>query len=411
MANLVKIAELLKNAPDQALMQELNNPNGAAPSYMVLSELQRRKKLRGSLMNNEPQSSVAEDLEAESSQANQMGIGAMMPQAQQPQQAPVGMAQGGEVPRFNGQYNDSYVGDYQDDLPWDERMRMWREMTGFGRMAPAAPAPVQAQPTFPGAAAAQVRAADNRIIAANPDLTKVRPAAAPKADVGIRGVATPKQVTPTTPAEDPLMSELKAIGSEQKTAYQNLADVYQKQADEIKNQKSTEVGMALMQAGFGIMGGRDQNAAVNIGQGAMPAIQQYAGMDRARREQLQKLALGQGQIGLDELGARQKGLGMQGELGLKREELGIKRQEVADKGQYYRSMASAAQGRTSGAGDKLDAQQIMRLRSDWTKNSANFDFADKYPTFDAYLAAMGYTGSRGPSGTMSASNDPLGWRK
>lgn len=355
--NLVKIADLLKNAPDQALMQEMQNPTGTAPSYMILSELQRRKKLRGSLMNNEPQTSVAEDMEAEASQAEQMGaagLGSMGPAPmQQPQEMPQGFAQGGAVQGY------AYGGDvdYQDDLPWDERMRMWREMTGFGRMAPP---PAPAQPTFPGAAAAQVRAADNRIVANNPDLTKTR-SSAPKADVGIRAVApASKQATTTTPAEDPLMAEMKAIGAEQKTAYQKLADTYQQQADEIKNQKSTDVGLALMQAGFGIAGGRSQNALENIGQGAMPAIQQYAGMDRARREQLQKLAMGQGQLGLDELGARQKGLGMQGELGLKREELGIKRQEVADKGAYQRGILD----RTGAAASmKMDPRVIAQTKA------------------------------------------------
>lgn len=313
--NLVKVAELLKNAPDQALMQELNNPSATAPSYMVISELQRRKKLRGSMMSPEPQSSVAEDLEMESARANQMGIGAMMPQPQmQPQQAPQGYAQGGAVQGY------AYGGDvdYQDDLPWDERMRMWREMTGFGRMAPQP----QVQSTFPGAAASQVRAADNRMVTANPDLTKVR---APVVSAPVPSTA-PRQPS-TIPAAGGVadyMNELKDYRKDLADAYQKQADVYQQQADKLESGKSKDVALALMQAGFGIMGGRSQNAAENIGQGAMPAIQQYAGMDRARQEQAQKLAMGQSQLGIESLRARMEGAKTEAGLGLTEREVGAK---------------------------------------------------------------------------------------
>lgn len=400
--NLVKIADMLKNAPDQALIQEMQNPTGTAPSYMVLSELQRRKKLRGASMNPEPQTSVAEDMEAETLQANQMGIGSMMPQVQQPQQAPVGMAQGGAV---RG-YADGGAVDYQDDLPWDERMRMWREMTGFGRMAPAAPAPVQAQPTFPGAAAAQVRAADNRIIAANPDLTKVRPQApvTPRtsAQAGIASVGTPKQAAPesTDYSVNPLLDELKGYRKELAAAYKNQAEAYKQQAEEIKNAKSSDVAMALMQAGFGIMGGRDQNAAVNIGQGAMPAIQQYVGMDRARREQLQKLALGQGALGIEQLGAQMKGVTAEGELGLGGEKMDIARRSAdAD---MIRARAAAAgvanqasQWKLENAKNKVDQQRAATLINYLKTDGLNID----EPTKAAYVSEINRL--LGVSGTMS----------
>lgn len=313
MANLVKIAELLKNAPDQALMQELNNPSATAPSYMVISELQRRKKLRGSMMSPEPQSSVAEDLEMESAQASQMGIGAMMPQPQmQPQQAPQGYAQGGEV-----DYGGGYPVDASENTFWPS----WEDLkrrTGYGRMLPQAQ---PQQPTFPGAAASQVRAADNSMVAANPNLTRV---SAPVVSAPVANTA-PRQ--PTAPAAGGVvdyMNELKGYRKDLADAYQKQADVYQQQADKLESGKSKDVALALMQAGFGIMGGRSQNAAENIGQGAMPAIQQYAGMDRARQEQAQKLAMGQSQLGIESLRARMEGAKTEAGLGLTEREVGAK---------------------------------------------------------------------------------------
>lgn len=314
--NLVKIAELLKNAPDQALMQELNNPSATAPSYMVMSELQRRKKLRGSLMNPEPQTSVVEDMEMESARANQMGLGAMMPQPQmQPQQAPQGYAQGGEVQGYAaGDYVDG--GGYPIDASENTFWPSWDEIkrrTGYGRMLP--PTPAAAPAAAP--AMAPVVTAPN---------TPAAPAALPKTQ-GAPVMAAPRQAAPAAPAAGGIsdyMNELKGYRKDLADQYQKQADVYQQQADKLESGKSKDVALALMQAGFGIMGGRSQYAAENIGQGAMPAIQQYAGMDRARQEQLQKLAMGQGQLGIESLRARMEGAKSEAGLGLTEREVGAK---------------------------------------------------------------------------------------
>ncbi len=44
--NLIEIAEDLKNVPDQYLMQEVQQPTGNYPAYLVVSELSRRKRMR-----------------------------------------------------------------------------------------------------------------------------------------------------------------------------------------------------------------------------------------------------------------------------------------------------------------------------------------------------------------------------
>lgn len=74
--NIVKLQDELKGVPDNALVGYVQNPNGQVPSYLALSELQRRKKMReqagGAQAQGGNQPSVAEQLIAEA--APQPGI-------------------------------------------------------------------------------------------------------------------------------------------------------------------------------------------------------------------------------------------------------------------------------------------------------------------------------------------------
>lgn len=311
--NLVKVADMLKNASDQNLIQEIQNPSGSVPSYMVLSELERRKKLRGSLMNNEPQSSVAEDMEMQAAPAAAAGIGSMAPP---PAQGP-GYAGGGEV---RGYAAGDYVGDYEDPLSWEERMRKWREMTGFGRMAPQVPAqaPQVAAPAVAPAAAADAnkKKGDSTLPPAAPRAPAAAPAAAPNSMASY-------------------LEEMKGYRKELEGMYKNQADLYQKQYEDLKGAKDKDVSMALLTAGLGIMGGRSAYAAENIGQGALPAVQQYLGADRERQREMQKMALGQGALGIESLRARMEAAKGEGELGLKERAVG------ADEMKARAAMASA----------------------------------------------------------------------
>lgn len=97
---------MLKGAPDQALVGYVQNPSGQIPTYLALSELQRRKEMRSTYQANKPEEkSVAEDLVQEAQpqpQMSQKGVGALpagqpMQQAMAPQpEMPMEqMAQGG----------------------------------------------------------------------------------------------------------------------------------------------------------------------------------------------------------------------------------------------------------------------------------------------------------------------------
>jgi hypothetical protein len=64
--NIIKLQNMLRGVPDDALIGYVQNPQGEVPSYLALSELQRRKDTREKYQAQQaPESSVAEDLEQE----------------------------------------------------------------------------------------------------------------------------------------------------------------------------------------------------------------------------------------------------------------------------------------------------------------------------------------------------------
>ena len=73
--NLIEIADDLKNLPDQYLMQEIQAPSGNFPTYLVVTELGRRKRMRDKVAKDMPTQTVAEEL-------------ATPPQPQMPPQMP-----------------------------------------------------------------------------------------------------------------------------------------------------------------------------------------------------------------------------------------------------------------------------------------------------------------------------------
>jgi hypothetical protein len=71
--NLLSIQDALKNASDQQLVQLMRAPDSTTPSYLVVSELNRRKQMR--VKQAEPPSrTVAEDLTSEENMQAPMGI-------------------------------------------------------------------------------------------------------------------------------------------------------------------------------------------------------------------------------------------------------------------------------------------------------------------------------------------------
>jgi hypothetical protein len=112
--NLVKLENDLKNAPDQALVGYVQNPNGQVPTYLALSELDRRKRMRQGAQAQQgaqEQPSVAEQLVAESAPPPMEGV-ASLPVPDDMYSAAqggiVGYADGGMVAFENGGQVPSY---------------------------------------------------------------------------------------------------------------------------------------------------------------------------------------------------------------------------------------------------------------------------------------------------------------
>jgi hypothetical protein len=82
--NLIEISNQLKDVPDQFLMKEVQAPSGAYPSYLVISELTRRKRMRESALKEAPTTTVAQDLADPGREQRQMA----MAQAAQQMAAP-----------------------------------------------------------------------------------------------------------------------------------------------------------------------------------------------------------------------------------------------------------------------------------------------------------------------------------
>jgi len=99
--NIVKLQQQLQNVPDSALVGYVKNPDGQVPSYLALTELNRRKEMRKDYEQQAaPEKSVAESMIDEASgiqglpqgqPPQQMAQAPQQPMPQQPQQ----MAEGG----------------------------------------------------------------------------------------------------------------------------------------------------------------------------------------------------------------------------------------------------------------------------------------------------------------------------
>ena len=112
--NIIEQQDKLKSAPDDSLAREMKSPSGMFPQYLVMTEIQRREKMRTDYEGKQaadskasPRLSMAEEMamSAPQPQQNSAGIAGLLEQPQQPmqpqqpqmQQEPVKMAAGGAV--------------------------------------------------------------------------------------------------------------------------------------------------------------------------------------------------------------------------------------------------------------------------------------------------------------------------
>ena len=117
--SIIEQQKELEYYPDETLAQEMMQPTGIAPSFLVATEIKRRNDMRNayqSQANPTPQTSVVEEQAMELGGIPNVDPNAMqqqmmqqpMPQQQMPQNAPMPMKEGGTIRYQSGQTIDRY---------------------------------------------------------------------------------------------------------------------------------------------------------------------------------------------------------------------------------------------------------------------------------------------------------------
>jgi len=223
------------------------------------------------------------------------------------------------------------------------------------------------------------------------------------------------QTRPSARNVQPSVSEMQAqmAGESAASPATSLIDKYTKmleaQGEDSAQARKDAKGMAIFQAGLGIMGGTSPNAFANISQGALPAIQSYQqalqGLRKEDRDRVtklleaglseEKLAIELQKLGIeqqkaDDIGAYYRGRVAAGlseeKLAIELRKLGIEQQKADDIGAYYRGkVAAEASGDSNGI---RTANAIRALDSSLSTNLSRVDTAIKNLATGNSMAAM-----------------------
>lgn len=326
--NIIEISNQLKDVPDQFLMKEVQAPSGAYPSYLVISELTRRKRMRESALKEAPQTTVAQDLadpgreqrqmamaqaaqqmaapslnaglaaapQAMESLAAQDAMGTTPPEMMMPAQ---GMAAGGVVSFQTGGYNEFSMGDgvYAEapDVSDEEKLDYLRSKGALGLaqvqdlnrgkvsldalyreayVPPSAPrpaTPVAARPVAPSAPASAPAAPTAPPAAA--------PAIPPFTMAPYRPRDIPMPVLPTEPTEQQLNTAVASRQAKYKEDVPFRLGYLEKEmsdrAKEMAGRRESNINEALIQAGLGIMGSKSPRFLQAVSEGGTAGLRAY----------------------------------------------------------------------------------------------------------------------------------------
>ena len=360
--NLVQLSEQLKDVPDNFLMTEVQNPTGAYPAYLIVSEMTRRKRMRENAPKQEPQTTVAEDLMSGGIRAMQpqmpqqmpqqpgaaQAMASQMPMPQMPQspQEPQMMAAGGLVAFEQGGPIRAQTGLFVDPTqPYSEQGPPLRfkvrdvfkggiyneidelEKAGFTDAQIAQMDPAQRTQTV------QSIRQESRDVPSGAELEKrmapamaqptPQPLAQPRGAGGGASKIPPPPAGPSTAAEamrlateittarpptyDRAAEIIKLGAALPDTASQAMADYIGKQEGQMAGQRESNLNMALMQAGLGMMGSRARSGIQGVAEGGLEGLKSY-------RQGMSDIQKGEQQIELARMkmaeakDARQRGL-------------------------------------------------------------------------------------------------------
>lgn len=387
--NLIEIAEDLKDVPDQYLMQEIQQPSGNFPSYLVVSELSRRKRMREKVAKEMPTQTVAEELatppqmpqgmpqglmgmpQAQTELAAQDAMGTTPPEMMMPTQQMAGggmvsFKQGGDVIRaFDGLPEEMYeerptmkgifpaIGEFFQSGFYNDIQAL--ERLGYtdaqiSQMTPAQRAEVAGKARSSPAVAPAAVTRTTSPAAGPTGTTAGAPAGAPG---GVPGAAPVARSTIPIPQfkESPALltaEELRSAGRTGEEEYARTApyrlgfmgNELAKRAAALEGRRDSNINEALIQAGLGIMGSKSPRFLGAVSEGGTAGLNAYRqGMKDIRQsedallESRAKMAQAQMLYDQNKLGAAQKARAEAISLN----ELGIKKAD-SDNAQMVRQM-------------------------------------------------------------------------
>ena len=330
--NIIEISNQLKDVPDQFLMKEVQAPSGAYPSYLVISELTRRKRMRESALKEAPQTTVAQDLadpgreqrqmamaqaaqqmaapslnaglaaapQAMESLAAQDAMGTTPPEMMMPAQGMaaggmVSFKQGGDVPRFQ---NAGYVSDpmfgqsdfvdqgftgrglseVMDLAQQSEKEKLVSAMTlpelqEFNRSG-RVPERLRSSPTTARATSAAPEA---------PPPPAAAPAAAPAIPPFTMAPYKPRDIALPVLPKEPTEQELNRAVASRQAKYKEdvpfrlgyLEKEMSDRAKEMAGRRESNINEALIQAGLGIMGSKSPRFLQAVSEGGTAGLRAY----------------------------------------------------------------------------------------------------------------------------------------
>jgi hypothetical protein len=261
--NLLKIQDALKNASDDQLMQLMQAPDSSAPSYLVLSEIRRRKDMRAQ-QPQEPQGTVAEDLASTPQTYDQAGIRSLRtPGYEEEERVPSEdveeMREGGVVRMDNG---GQIFGEGGPLLTEDDYRRLRPDLFVTSSPPPVV-APVEGQGNQ----------TEGEIPIPPPYLP---PPTTQAATPGQQRQTRPTAATTAGMPEQSILDYMRNYQQAFPSGLEGLRESLQRNRVNPEQRRREAQNLALVEAGLRMASSKNPSFLGSIGEGATPAVQSYA---------------------------------------------------------------------------------------------------------------------------------------
>jgi hypothetical protein len=325
--NIIKLQDMLRGVEDNALINYVQNPTGQVPSYLALSELQRRKEVRDTYQAAKPeQKSVAEDLTQPAQPQSGLAMLAGQPQMKMEDQGVAGLDtgdmyqedsfagggivafdDGGEVQRYASKglvnlapdfsvpekpgFMQRFFGSSSTDLLEQERQRLLNKiknpMNPYNdldyQQLQEVEAKLAGKTEKPGGAmtikegqATQKKYEADLLKSKEPPPPPPPKEEAPKQEKPFNPYAIDSgyKARPETDAEEKMARFDKLYGED--PAKERLTKRLTKMEERAAREEAQSPWMAITRAGLKTLAGTSPFAAVNVGAGAVEGLESYA---------------------------------------------------------------------------------------------------------------------------------------